>query len=238
MFRRLHETIAEIDDLDFESQTLLLNDRMGDCLRSCGLGALAVVGHEQVVINVHGRLRAESDDVPSGVEPGRFTLSVDFRAFAVEGDGYAQLEELLRQFEMDGVGAYVWIVPDGYLAGLSAVEEVWAAEGGGYFSHESICVLNTGDRPTRCRLEVFYEDLARAEACTEFEVGARRSVHHRLDKLMDAGGEPFIAKDAPVSYRLTSVDSRVVVQTSRILTSGRGSEFASFGTSMAWAPIG
>jgi hypothetical protein len=49
-------------------------------------------------------------------------------------------------------------------------------------------------------------------------------------------GEPLIAKDAPVSYKITSLDSRIVVQGSRILTSGEDSIFASFGTVMAWCP--
>jgi hypothetical protein len=57
-----------------------------------------------------------------------------------------------------------------------------------------------------------------------------------LDKLKDVNGEPLIAKDAPVSYKITSLDSRIVVQGSRILTSGEDSIFASFGTVMAWCP--
>ena len=60
--------------------------------------------------------------------------------------------------------------------------------------------------------------------------------NYRLDKLKNENGEPLIAKDAPVSYKITSRDARVVVQGSRILTSGENSIFASFGTVMAWCP--
>ena len=237
MFRSLKEALDDVADLDAQAQTLLINDHLGDCLRACGLGALAVLGPQQIAINVRGTLREVQAGSPGGVELRRGSLRVDLSSFVVESDGYAELAGLLGSYEMDGEGAYVWVVPDGYLASLSAVEEVWAAEGGGYFSHESICILNTADRSTRCRLSVFYEDTTRSEVSAEFEVGAHRSVHYRLDRLFDAEGEPLIAKDAPVAYRITSMDSRVVVQSSRILTSGRGSEFASFGTAMAWAPV-
>ncbi|MCY3024570.1 MAG: sensory rhodopsin transducer, partial [Planctomycetota bacterium] len=135
-----------------------------------------------------------------------------------------------------GDGAYVWIVPDGYMAALSAHEKRWEREGGGYFSHESMCVQNTGARPTRCELTVYFEAPKRGVLRHAFEVPAQRSIHLRLDKIPGMRGEPFIPKSTPVGYKIVSRDAPVVVQGSRILTSGCDSEFASFGTAMAWTP--
>ena len=146
------------------------------------------------------------------------------------------IADALKCYSLDGDGAYVWIVPDGYMAALTPAEQEWEAHGGGYFSHESICISNTADRGTRCLLEVLYEDPASENVSCEFKVPAHRSVHYRLDMLKAENGEPLIAKDAPVSYKITSRDARVVVQGSRILTSGENSMFASFGTVMAWCP--
>ena len=190
----------------------------------------------EVAINVRGRLRDRAVAVPSGVALQSALIRLDFSRLQFSGDGYTEVEALLANYDMDGDGSYVWIVPDAYLAALSPVGRIWASEGGGFCSHESICVLNTSDRDTRCRLDVFYEDPMRRRTAVDFVVESKRSVHYRLDKLADDDGNPLIAKDQPVAYRLTSFDSRVVVQSSRILTSGCGSEFASFGTSMAWAP--
>ena len=236
MFRSLRDALGDVADLDVSAQTVLVNDRLSACLRACGLGTVVVVDPGHVVINVRGTLVDTPMAAMAGVTAGQGTLRVDMRSLVIDGDGYEQLAEILKHYAMDGDGAYVWLVPDGYLAGLSAVEQIWASEGGGYFAHESICVLNTGGRATRCRLDVFYENLEHDDVSSCFDVGSRRSVHYRLDKLVDANGNPLITKDAPVGYRITSLDTRVVVQGSRILTSGRGSEFASFGTAIAWAP--
>ena len=152
-------------------------------------------------------------------------------------DNPEAIAEALKSYTSDGDGAYVWVIPDGYMAALTPAEQEWEEHGGGYFSHESICISNTADSDTRCLLEVLYEDPALENVSCEFDVPAHHSVHYRLDKLKDENGEPLIAKDAPVSYKITSRDARVVVQGSRILTSGENSMFASFGTVMAWCPL-
>jgi len=237
MLKNLALALQELADLEPSTQTLLLNDRFGDCAAALGLGKMAVVGDREVILNVRGTLK-EGASAPSGVTFGSGSLRIRFDAFHIEGDGYAQLAALLSAYDSEGDGSYVWFVPDGYMASLSAVEQVWEKYGGGYFSHESICVLNTANRPTRCRLEAFYEDTSRPSVSSDFEVAAKQSLHYRLDKLRAPDGSPLIAKNAPTSYKLTSFDTRVIVQASRILTSGRSSEFASFGTTMAWTPVG
>jgi len=207
----------------------------GACFAACGLGRLAVSG-DNIVINVRGTLREDSAATPPGVTLGASSIRVYAPALHVDGDGYDQLNAILAAYDLDGDGAHVWIIPDGFMASLSPVEEIWEGEGGGYFSHESMCVLNTSARPTRCTLEVFFEDPERDPFTHAFDVAAHQSSHYRLDKLKADDGSPLIPKDCPVSYKITSLDTPVVVQGSRILTSGRGSEFGSFGTAMGWTP--
>ena len=212
--------------------TTLLNDAFGDWLASQGVSHLMMLGDNTLCLNVRGELAHESS--ANGIRSySRFlVVSLD----QVE-DNPVAIADALKCYSSDGDGAYVWIIPDGYMAALTPAEQEWEAHGGGYFSHESICISNTADRDTRCLLEVLYEDPALENVSCEFEVPAHRSVHYRLDKLKGENGEPLIAKDAPVSYKITSRDARIVVQGSRILTSGENSTFASFGTVMAWCPM-
>lgn len=220
---------AGISNLD--TLTTLLNDTFGDWLISQGMSHLEMLDKNRLCLNVVGQLRKDSS--PKGIKLySRFlVISLD------EIDGNPEsVTDALKSYTSDGDGAYVWVIPDGYMAGLTAAEQEWEQHGGGYFSHESICISNTADIDTRCLLEVLYEDTGMENVSCEFDVPAHRSVHYRLDKLKDANGEPLIAKDAPVSYKITSRDARIVVQGSRILTSGENSIFASFGTVMAWCP--
>ena len=190
-----------------------------------------MLGDNLLHLNVRGTLKQENPITGIKLYSRSFMVSLDKVTKNPES-----IADALTCYSSDGDGAYVWVVPDGYMAALTPAEQEWEAQGGGYFSHESICISNTADRDTRCLLEVLYEDPALENVSCEFEVPAHRSVHYRLDKLKREDGEPLIAKDAPVSYKITSCDARVVVQGSRILTSGEKSAFASFGTVMAWCP--
>ncbi len=220
---------AGISNLD--TLTTLLNDTFGDWLISQGMSHLEMLDKNRLCLNVVGQLKKDSS--PKGIK-----LHSRFLVISLDeiGDNPESVTDALKSYTSDGDGAYVWIIPDGYMAGLTAAEQEWEQHGGGYFSHESICISNTADIDTRCLLEVLYEDTGIENVSCEFDVPAHRSVHYRLDKLKDANGEPLIAKDAPVSYKITSQDARIVVQGSRILTSGENSIFASFGTVMAWCP--
>ena len=214
-----------------ETLTTLLNDTFGDWLTSQGVSHLMMLGDNTLCLNVTGQL--ERSIPAEGIKAySRFLIiSLD----KVDTNPEA-ITDALTSYASDGDGAYVWVIPDGYMAALTPAEQEWEQHGGGYFSHESICISNTADIDTRCVLEVLYEDPALENVSCEFDVPAHRSVHYRLDKLKAENGEPLIAKDAPVSYKITSRDARVVVQGSRILTSGENSIFASFGTVMAWCP--
>ncbi len=211
--------------------TALLNNAFGDWLASQGVSRVDLLTPKYLWVSVQGELK-QAQTVP-GIE-------LHDRFFVVNRDEVHKnpeaIADALKCYSSEGDGAYVWIVPDGYMAALTPAEQEWEEHGGGYFSHESICISNTADSDTRCLLEVLYEDPALENVSCEFEVPAHRSVHYRLDTLKREDGEPLIAKDAPVSYKITSRDTRVVVQGSRILTSGENSVFASFGTVMAWCP--
>ena len=216
---------------NLESLTTLLNDTFGDWLASQGVSHLVMLEEDKLCLNVTGTLKQANP--AEGIELYSRFLVVDLDQVTENPEAIA---DALKSYTSDGDGAYVWIIPDGYMAALTSAEQEWEAHGGGYFSHESICISNTADRDTHCVLEVLYEDPALKNVSCEFEVLTHRSVHYRLDKLKDDNGEPLIVKDAPVSYKVTSHDARIVVQGSRILTSGENSIFASFGTVMAWCP--
>ena len=217
--------------LDLEVLTNLFNDSFGDWLASQGVSRLDMLGDNLLHLNVRGTLKQENPITGIKLYPRSFVVSLD----EVTKDPES-IADALTCYSSDGDGAYVWIVPDGYMAALTPAEQEWEEHGGGYFSHESICISNTAGRGTCCLLEVLYEDPTLENVSCEFEVPAQRSVHYRLDMLKTENGDPLIAKDAPVSYKITSRDARVVVQGSRILTSGENSTFASFGTVMAWCP--
>ena len=216
---------------NLETLSTLLNDTFGDWLASQGVSQLMMLGDNTLCLNVRGELKHTTS--VDGIETRSrfFVISLD-----KVNDNPEAITDALKSYTSDGDGAYVWVVPDGYMAALTLAEQEWEEHGGGYFSHESICISNTADKGTCCLLEVLYEDPALENVSCEFEVPAHRSVHYRLDMLKTENGEPLIAKDAPVSYKITSRDARVVVQGSRILTSGENSIFASFGTVMAWCP--
>ena len=218
--------------ISLETLTTLINDTFGDWLASQGISHLMMLGDNTLCMNVRGELKHTNS--ATGIRAYSRFLVISLDKVAEEPEAIA---DALKCYSSDGDGAYVWIIPDGYMAALTPAEQEWEVHGGGYFSHESICISNTADIDTRCLLEVLYEDPTLDNVSCEFEVAAHRSVHYRLDKLKDENGEPLIAKDAPVSYKITSRDARIVVQGSRILTSGENSVFASFGTVMAWCPM-
>ncbi len=216
---------------NLETLSTLLNDTFGDWLASQGISHLMMLGDNTVCLNVRGELKHATSI--NGIKTSSRCLVISLDKVDENPETIA---EALKCYSSDGDGTYVWVIPDGYMAALTPAEQEWEEHGGGYFSHESICISNTADRDTRCLLEVLYEDPTLENVSCEFNVSAHRSVHYRLDKLKDENGEPLIAKDAPVSYKITSRDTRIVVQGSRILTSGENSVFASFGTVMAWCP--
>ena len=217
---------------DPKTLTRLLNDTFGDRLSSQRVSHIEMLNGSRLCLNVAGQLKEHNPT--KGIQLFSRFLVVNLDEIQEDPE---VVGNALKSYTSEGDGAYVWIIPDGYMASLSPTEQEWEQHGGGYFSHESICISNTADIDARCLLEVLYEDTDMENVSCEFNVPAQRSVHYRLDKLKNIDGKPLIAKDAPVSYKITSKDARIVVQGSRILTSGEDSMFASFGTAMAWCPM-
>ena len=111
-----------------------------------------------------------------------------------------------------GHGHRFWVVPDGYLASSPGV----VPGPSGYFSHESVCILNDGPDAASCILNIYFEDSDPMQGIP-FEVGAERSLHLRLDRVQDRDGQ-LLPRDRP--YSLTVASSRnIVVQHSRLDTS-------------------
>ncbi|HEY3319386.1 MAG TPA: sensory rhodopsin transducer [Planctomycetota bacterium] len=219
---------------NLDAASRILRALFGSALKAYGVTSVIVVSRRQVTLTIAGQL----SDVRTQACIRSNDRTVDlFLNRIVEEDidvaGQA-LAAVLSSIVPDGDGAYVWIVPDGYMAELSKNEKRWVKEGGGYFSHESMCVQNTGARLTRCEIFVYFEAPGQEVLRHSFEVPAHRSIHLRLDKIPGVDGQDFIPKSTPAGYKIVSYDAPVVVQGSRILTSGKDSEFASFGTTMAW----
>ena len=111
----------------------------------------------------------------------------------------------------EGHGHKVWLVPDGYLPDPDVVP----IGPTGYFSHESVCIVNDGDEDAHCELDVYFEDRDPIKGIP-FTVGAERSLHLRLDQVKDHEGN-LLPRDTCYSLRVRS-DKNVVVQHSRLDT--------------------
>jgi hypothetical protein len=75
---------------------------------------------------------------------------------------------------MECHGKKVWFIPDAYYAEHSTEAP--------YISHESVCVLNPGDREARIDIILFYEDREPLEGFFA-RCGGKRTNHIRLDKI-------------------------------------------------------
>ncbi len=218
--------------------TDLLNDQFGAALRVYGIGRIVAANGSTLALSIHGRSSGLAQNPAVSATARSLEVNLEVLKKTDAESAAAQLTEALSSFVLDGDGAHLWIVPDGFMADLTEQEQVWAKEGGGYFSHEALCVQNTGQRAAQCELFIYFEEVGRQVLRHQFEVAANCSNHLRLDKIEGNSKEPFIPKSSPVGYKVVSYDEPIVVQGSRILTSGKGSEFGSFGTVMAWTPRG
>ena len=108
-----------------------------------------------------------------------------------------------------GHGHKLWIIPDGYIA-TTPPDAVGPS---GYVTHESVCILNDGDEPAQCTLDVYFEDRD-PMVDIPFAVGAQRSLHVRRHSLKTPSGEE-VPRDTCYSLRVTS-DRNIVVQHSRL----------------------
>ena len=109
---------------------------------------------------------------------------------------------------MDAIGARRWVIAEGYIPGRST------GEGSAFESHETACILNTGDRDAEITLTIYFAD---REPVGPFRltVGARRTRHLRFNDLEDPQRVPrdtdfasVFVSDVPVVIQHTRLDSR------------------------------
>src|SRR5438067_8188525 len=99
---------------------------------------------------------------------------------------------------MDAVGSRRWAIAEGYIPASST------GEGRALTSHETACMLNTGDEDATVRITVFFADREPAGPYV-LTVGARRTRHVRFNDLKDPEPIPvgtdfasMIESDVPI----------------------------------------
>ena len=109
---------------------------------------------------------------------------------------------------MKAYGKKVWVIAEGYIPAYGTGPEPE------FTSHETACILNTGDRPANIKITVFYADRDPAGPY-EFSIGAQRTLHLRFNDLKDPEPVPLgtdfasvIESDVPVVVQHTRLDSR------------------------------
>jgi hypothetical protein len=109
---------------------------------------------------------------------------------------------------MRSIGRTTWVIAEGYIPGWSTGPEPQM------LSHETACLLNTGDEDAHVRITVFFKD---REPTGPYEVTlpARRTLHQRFNELNDPDPIPrdtdyasVIESDVPIVMQHTRLDSR------------------------------
>ena len=109
---------------------------------------------------------------------------------------------------MASIGARRWAIAEGYIPGWST------GEGREMKSHETVCLLNAGDRDAQVRITIYFADREPAGPY-QVTVPARRTRHVRFVDLRDPEPIPVgtdyasvIESDEPVVAQHTRLDSR------------------------------
>ena len=109
---------------------------------------------------------------------------------------------------MESIGRKVWAIAEGYIPPSSTGPEPQMT------SHETVCILNTGDRDANVEITIYFKDREPAGPY-KVKVGARRTKHLRFNDLIDPEPIPLdtdyasvIRADVPVVVQHTRLDSR------------------------------
>jgi len=109
---------------------------------------------------------------------------------------------------MEPVGRKLWAIAEGYIPATSHGPEPAMR------SHETACLLNTGDRAAHVEITVYFADRAPVGPY-RVEVPPRRTRHLRFDELHDPEPIPkatdyasVIVSDEPIVVQHTRLDSR------------------------------
>jgi hypothetical protein len=106
------------------------------------------------------------------------------------------------------IGATTWVVADGYIPPGSSGDDPALA------SHESICMLNSGDEAAQVEVLVYFAD---REPAGPFRLTApaRRAFHQQINALRDPEPIPsgvdycvVVTSDRPIVVQHTRLDSR------------------------------
>jgi hypothetical protein len=105
-------------------------------------------------------------------------------------------------------GATRWAIAEGYIPGKSHGPQPEM------LSHDTVCILNAGDKPANVRITVYFADREPAGPY-EVLVGAQRTRHLRFNDLHDPEPIPretdyssVIESDVPIVVQYTRLDSR------------------------------
>ncbi len=106
------------------------------------------------------------------------------------------------------IGATTWAIAEGYIPAWSNGPEPE------FTSHETACMLNTGDRDAHVEITAYFKDREPAGPY-RLVVPARRTLHQRFNDLTDPEPIPrgtdyasVIVSDVPIVVQHTRLDSR------------------------------
>ncbi len=106
------------------------------------------------------------------------------------------------------IGATAWAIAEGYIPAWSNGPEPE------FISHETACMLNTGDRDAHVEITAYFKDREPAGPY-RVVVPARRTLHLRFNNLEDPEPIPrgtdyasTIVSDVPIVVQHTRLDSR------------------------------
>ncbi|SRR5690606_19213326 len=109
---------------------------------------------------------------------------------------------------MKAYGKRTWVIAEGYIPGYGTGKEPE------FTSHETACILNTGDRPANVKITIFFTDRDPVGPY-EVTVEAQRTLHLRFNDLKDPEQIPLgtdyasvIESDVPIVVQHTRLDSR------------------------------
>jgi hypothetical protein len=110
--------------------------------------------------------------------------------------------------EVEAIGRTTWAIAEGYIPDSSHGPEPAMT------SHETACLLNTGDIPADVEILVFFKD-REPSGPYRFTVAPRRTLHLRFNDLTDPEPIPrgtdyssVIRSNTPIVVQHTRLDSR------------------------------
>lgn len=108
----------------------------------------------------------------------------------------------------NSIGKKTWVIAEGYIPSYGTGKEPE------FTSHETACILNTGDRDAQIEITIYFTD-KEPVGPYRITVPARRTMHLRFNDLEDPEKIPLdtdyasvIKSDTPVVVQHTRLDSR------------------------------